>query len=208
MEFLIYFIVIIFWLSLNLISLKSIAYSDLSRSDWSYNAINELTNKYGILAGYPDGRFKPNSSISRAEAAAELYKLVRWVESHQSSVPVEDLSRINSLLNEYHSELTMLQNEVRSIKQDQDMLKAHIDEIDARLDWNVENRGLTHMVAMGAGKAVVGAGKDIATVGKSAVWLLTFGKLNLFQDPNRPPDPVNKTNRYNGRIQFLNGSGL
>ena len=74
--------------------------------------------------------------------------------------------------------------------------------------WNVENRGLTHMVAMGAGKAVVGAGKDIATVGKSAVWLLTFGKLNLFQDPNRPPDPVNKTNRYNGRIQFLNGSGL
>ena len=44
----------------------SYAYSDINNEHWAYEAINELTNK-NILSGYPDGTFRPNSNITRAE---------------------------------------------------------------------------------------------------------------------------------------------
>lgn len=190
------------------ITLPSLAYSDVSQSDWSYTAISDLSNKYGVLMGYPDGKFRPKKNITREEAAAELYQLVKWVENHPTSVAVDDLRRMNSLINEFQTELMQLQNEVRAMHQDQEIMKTRIEEIDSRLDWNVKNRGLAHILVMGTGKLLVGAGKDVITVGKGTVWLFTFGRVNLFDNPNKPPDPIDKTNRYNGPIQFLNGSAL
>jgi hypothetical protein len=189
-------------------SVPSHAYSDVHPNDWSYQAITELTNKYGILSGYPNGQFKPKKNITREETAAELYKLAQWVDNHPTSVSVEDMQRISAMLGEYKNELWQLQNQVRAMYTDQEMMKSRIEEIDARLDWNLKNRGLLHMTAMSTGKAVVGAGKDIATVGKGVVWLATFGNVNLFNNPNKPPEPVSKINRYNGPIQFLNGSSF
>jgi len=191
-----------------LMGLPALSYTDVTPKDWSYDAINELTTKYGILAGYPNNKFKPKSPITREETAAELYRIVQWVEAHPASVSVQDLQRVNMLLNEYRSELMQVQNEVRSLHQEQDLIKARVDQIDARLDWNLKNRGLSHMVLMGGGKALVGAGKDVLSVGKGAVWLFTLGKVNLFENPNVPPDPIDKTNRYNGPVQFVNGSAF
>lgn len=187
---------------------KGLAYTDVSQRDWSYEAINELTNKYGIVIGYPDGSFKPKKSISREEEAAALYQLMRWVEAHPNSTSVDDLRKINMLMSQYQQELGQLQNEVRAMHQEQEILKNRIDQVDARLDWNVKNRGLVHMLGMGGGKILVGAGKDVITLGKSTVWLFTLGKVNLFERTNAPPDPADKTNRYNGPVQFVNGSGF
>lgn len=44
-------------------------YSDVSASDWYNNAISTLTNA-GIIYGYPDGTFRPDAPITRAEFAA------------------------------------------------------------------------------------------------------------------------------------------
>ena len=184
------------------------AYTDISSRDWSAEAINELSGKYGIVIGYPDGSFKPKKNISREEEAAALYQLMRWIEAHPNSASVDDLRKINMLMSQYQQELSHLQNEVRALHQEQDSLKNRIDQVDARLDWNVKNRGLAHMLAMGSGKLLVGAGKDVITLGKGSVWLFTFGKINLFERTNAPPDPADKTNRYNGPIQFLNGSSF
>ncbi|MDX1920761.1 MAG: S-layer homology domain-containing protein [Candidatus Caenarcaniphilales bacterium] len=203
------FLVVALWaIQVLFLQLSSMAYTDVKQSDWSYDAINELTSKYGVLMGYPDGKFKPKKNITREEAAAELFQLIKWVENHPTSVAVDDLRRMNSLINEFQGELMQLQNEVRAIRQDTEIMKTRIEEIDARLDWNVKNRGLVHTVVMGTGKLLVGAGKDVITLGKGTVWLFTFGRVNLFNNPNKPPDPIDKTNRYNGPIQFLNGSAL
>jgi TolA-binding protein len=183
-----------------------LAYSDVKPSDWSNEAIQELSQKYGILAGYPDGKFKPKKNITREETASELFQLVKWVENHSSTVTVDDLRRINSMMNEFQGELAQLQGQVGAMRQEQEIMKVRIEEVDARLDWNLRNRGLAHMATMGAGKVIVGAGKDVINVGKGTVLLFTFGKVNLFNNPNKPPDPIDKTNRYNGPIQFLNGS--
>lgn len=44
-------------------------FSDVSSSDWFNNAVSTMANA-GILTGYPDGTFKPNAPITRAEFAA------------------------------------------------------------------------------------------------------------------------------------------
>lgn len=44
------------------------AYTDLTPSHWAYNKIIELT-KEEVLAGYPDGTFKPDEKVTRAEFA-------------------------------------------------------------------------------------------------------------------------------------------
>ncbi len=48
-------------------------FSDVPSSYWGYTAISSLSAK-GIVAGYPDGSFKPGASITRAEFAAMLAK--------------------------------------------------------------------------------------------------------------------------------------
>jgi hypothetical protein len=48
-------------------------FSDVSASYWGYAAISSLSSK-GIVSGYPDGSFKPEASITRAEFATMLVK--------------------------------------------------------------------------------------------------------------------------------------
>ena len=44
-------------------------FSDVSANDWFNNAVSTMANA-GVLTGYPDGTFKPNAPITRAEFAA------------------------------------------------------------------------------------------------------------------------------------------
>ena len=48
-----------FWMTTN-------TYSDVNRGDWFNNAVSTLSNA-GIISGYPDGTFRPNAPITRAE---------------------------------------------------------------------------------------------------------------------------------------------
>jgi hypothetical protein len=48
-------------------------FSDVSTSYWGYDAISSLSSK-GIISGYPDGTFKPDATITRAEFATMLVK--------------------------------------------------------------------------------------------------------------------------------------
>lgn len=50
---------------------QSTSFSDVSRDHWAYNAIC-VAQQEGWVAGYPDGSFRPNRSVSRAEAVTIL----------------------------------------------------------------------------------------------------------------------------------------
>lgn len=43
---------------------------DVQPTEWSYQAISNLISRYGCVAGYPDGTFKPGEPATRAELAA------------------------------------------------------------------------------------------------------------------------------------------
>jgi hypothetical protein len=48
-------------------------FSDVPTSYWGYYAISSLSSK-GVVSGFPDGTFEPNTSITRAEFASMLAK--------------------------------------------------------------------------------------------------------------------------------------
>lgn len=54
----------------------TIRFSDLNESHWAYSSVEKLVNA-GIISGYPDGTFKPEGFITRAE----LVKIVNLIYS-------------------------------------------------------------------------------------------------------------------------------
>ena len=62
-------------------------YPDVENDRWSYNNIENLSNKGGIK-GYPDGEFKPVNKITRAEAATILVRLEN-ATSNNKNIPEE-----------------------------------------------------------------------------------------------------------------------
>jgi hypothetical protein len=46
--------------------------SDVQPTDWTFQALQSLVERYGCIAGYPDGTFKGNRPLSRYEFAAGL----------------------------------------------------------------------------------------------------------------------------------------
>ena len=47
-------------------SVFAASFSDISSEHWAFNYVDELTTK-GVINGYPDGTFKPDGTISKAE---------------------------------------------------------------------------------------------------------------------------------------------
>ncbi|MEB3207897.1 MAG: iron uptake porin [Synechococcus sp.] len=47
-------------------------FSDLRPTDWAYQALTNLVEKYGCVAGYPNGTFRGGQAMTRFEAAALL----------------------------------------------------------------------------------------------------------------------------------------
>lgn len=47
-------------------------FSDVHSNHWAFQDIQNIINKYGATAGYPDGTFRGNNIISRGEFVAQL----------------------------------------------------------------------------------------------------------------------------------------
>ncbi|SHH68034.1 conserved repeat domain-containing protein, partial [Anaerosphaera aminiphila DSM 21120] len=69
--------------SLIISATSSKGYSDVKGADWYSNAVAQATNK-GIMEGYPDGSFKPNKAITRAEFAAAVSRFASLSSSGSS----------------------------------------------------------------------------------------------------------------------------
>ncbi len=64
------------------------SFSDVPENHWAYEVITKM-NKSGVISGYPDGSFKPNDSISRAEFAKIL--VLSLSLNSGSSISFEDV---------------------------------------------------------------------------------------------------------------------
>ena len=47
-------------------------FADVVPTDWAYQALANLVETYGCVAGYPNGSFRGNRAMTRYEAAALL----------------------------------------------------------------------------------------------------------------------------------------
>ncbi|NOU93815.1 VWA domain-containing protein [Paenibacillus sp. LMG 31456] len=67
------------------------SFKDVSAAHWAYKYI-ETAKKGGLVDGYEDGSFKPDSQISRAELATLLVRGYQLKELKESAVAFADLS--------------------------------------------------------------------------------------------------------------------
>ena len=75
-------------------------FSDVQPTDWAYQALSNLVNRYGCVAGYPNGTFAGAKSMTRYEAAALLNSCLDRV--------TEVTDELKKLLTEFDTELTVL----------------------------------------------------------------------------------------------------
>ena len=47
-------------------------FSDVQPTDWAFQALQSLVERYGCIAGYPNGTYRGNRALTRYEFAAGL----------------------------------------------------------------------------------------------------------------------------------------
>jgi hypothetical protein len=95
--------------------------SDVSPGDWAYEALRNLVERYGCIAGYPDGTFRGNRAMTRYEFAAGLNACLQQVERLIQSttanfVTKQDLETLQRLVDEFRSELTTIGTRVDNLE--------------------------------------------------------------------------------------------
>ena len=94
--------------------------SDVRPTDWAFNALQSLVERYGCIAWYPDSTYRGNQATSRYEFAAGLNACLDKINEIISAgladkVSQEDLATLQKLQEEFASELTTLRDRVDSL---------------------------------------------------------------------------------------------
>lgn len=88
--------------------------SDVQPDDWAFQAIQSLVERYGCVAGYPDGTFKPGRALSRREAAALVNACLDNLSNRFATR--EDLDALKALQDEFAAELATLRGRVDGLE--------------------------------------------------------------------------------------------
>lgn len=94
--------------------------SDVQPTDWAYQALRSLIERYGVLSGYSDKTFRGNRALSRYEFAAALAATIDKVDSLivnaiGDDYIQQDVITLRRLQREYRSALDQLQQSVDRI---------------------------------------------------------------------------------------------
>lgn len=83
-------------------------FSDVKSTDWAYQALSNLVERYGCVAGYPNGTYAGGKSMTRFEAAALLNACLDRV--------TETTDELQRLLKEFSAELAVLRGRVDGLE--------------------------------------------------------------------------------------------
>ena len=103
--------------------------SDVQPTDWAFQALQSLVERYGCIAGYPDKSFRGNRAITRYEFAAGLNACLDQITQQiaaatANAVSQEDLAALQRLTKEFDPELAELRGRV-------DNLEARVAQVEA-----------------------------------------------------------------------------
>jgi hypothetical protein len=88
--------------------------SDVQPTDWAFQALQSLVERYGCIAGYPDGTFRGNRAATRYEMAAALNACLDQISDRFATK--EDLATVKALQEEFKTELATLKGRVDGLE--------------------------------------------------------------------------------------------
>lgn len=103
--------------------------SDVQPTDWAFQALQSLVERYGCIAGYPNQTYRGNRALTRYEFAAGLNACLDRVNELIATatadlVTRDDLATLQKLQEEFSAELATLRGRV-------DALEARTAELEA-----------------------------------------------------------------------------
>ena len=95
--------------------------SDVRPTDWAFQALQSLVERYGCIVGYPDKTFRGNRALTRFEFAAGLNACLDRVNELIAAatadlVKKEDLVTLQRLQEEFAAELATLRGQVDALE--------------------------------------------------------------------------------------------
>ncbi|WP_375512633.1 iron uptake porin [uncultured Nostoc sp.] len=104
-------------------------FSDVQPTDWAFQALQSLVERYGCIAGYPNSTYRGNRALTRYEFAAGLNACLDRVNELIATatadlVTKQDLATLQRLREEFSAELATLRGRV-------DGLEARTAELEA-----------------------------------------------------------------------------
>jgi Carbohydrate-selective porin, OprB family/S-layer homology domain len=95
--------------------------SDVKPTDWAFQALQSLVERYGCIAGYPDKTYRGNRAMTRYEFAAGLNACMDRVNELIAAATAdmaskEDLATLQKLQEEFAAELATLRGRVDAVE--------------------------------------------------------------------------------------------
>ena len=101
---------------------------DVYPTDWAYEALRSLVDRYGCIVGYPNQTYRGNRALSRYEFAAGLNACLNQIErliASSEAIVREDLDTLNRLTQEFEAELATLSGRVDNLESRTAFLEDH-----------------------------------------------------------------------------------
>ncbi|MGV2829747.1 iron uptake porin [Myxosarcina sp. GI1(2024)] len=92
---------------------------DVSPTDWAYEALRSLVDRYGCIAGYPNQTYRGRQALTRYEFAAGLNSCLNQIErliASSEAVTREDLETMTRLAQEFEAELATLGGRIDNLE--------------------------------------------------------------------------------------------
>ena len=113
---------------------------DVSPTDWAYEALRNLVERYGCIVGYPDLTYRGNRALSRYEFAAGLNACMQQMErmiANMEAVLREDIDTLKRLMKEFEAELAALGARVDNLEGRTAFLEDHQFSTTTKLNGEV-----------------------------------------------------------------------
>jgi hypothetical protein len=113
--------------------------SDVQPTDWAFQAVQSLVERYGCIAGYPDSSFRGNRSATRYELAAALNACLDNISDKFATK--EELEQVKALQEEFAAELATIRGRVDSLEARTSTLEAQQFSTTTKLQGEVVMAG-------------------------------------------------------------------
>lgn len=137
-------------------------FSDVQPTDWAYQALQSLVERYGCITGYPDGTYRGNRTLTRYEFAAGLNACLNQINTFiasrtADSVTKEDLTTLQRLQEEFSAELIAVKGQLDSLDARTNKLEVGQFSPTAELEGEV----ILAAVSVNGGKKADGSGEPV-----------------------------------------------